>query len=202
MKTPMMASLLLFLVASTCVAAPLQKATFAGGCFWCVEEAFDKIEGVTSTVSGFSGGSLKNPSYKQVSSGKTQHIESVQVTFDPDKVSYNTLLYHFWQNVDPTVKNRQFCDVGAHYRSAIFVHTPEQKRLSQKSKAGVMSLLPRVHTEILDYTGFYPAEEYHQNYYKKNLVRYKFYKWNCGRKQRLEKIWTPIRIQKLKKFHH
>jgi peptide-methionine (S)-S-oxide reductase len=172
--------------------AQLETATFAGGCFWCVEEAFDKVDGVTSTVSGYIGGRTKNPTYKQVSAGGTGHAEAVQVTYDPAVVSYETLLNVFWRNIDPTDAGGQFCDRGDSYRSAIFYHGDHQQRLAEASKQALQRSKPfaePVATEIAPATEFYSAEEYHQDYYQKNPLRYKFYKWNCGREQRLESLW-------------
>ncbi|HMA71023.1 MAG TPA: peptide-methionine (S)-S-oxide reductase MsrA [Xanthobacteraceae bacterium] len=166
------------------------KATFAGGCFWCVESDFDKVPGVISTTSGYAGGTTVNPTYEEVGSGRTGHAESVEVVYDPTKVTYVQLLDTFWHNIDPLVKDRQFCDVGNEYRTAIFVHDAEQRRLAEESKKRVEAQLKaRVYTEIVDAGPFYRAEEYHQDYYLKNPVRYKFYRWNCGRDQRLEQIW-------------
>lgn len=177
--------------------APLPKpkageavATFAGGCFWCVESDFDHVPGVISTTSGYTGGKLANPTYHQVSAGGTGHTESVEVIYDPKKVSYAQLLDFFWRHVDPTVKDRQFCDHGNQYRTAIFVHNAEQKKLAEESKKKVAAELGKtIYTEIADAGTFYPAEEYHQDYYKKNPAKYKFYRWNCGRDQRIEQIW-------------
>jgi peptide-methionine (S)-S-oxide reductase len=168
----------------------LAKATFAGGCFWCMEPPFEKLDGVISVTSGYTGGPKKNPTYEEVSSGGTGHAESVEIAYDPAKVSYQKLLDVFWHNVDPTVKNRQFCDVGEQYRTAIFYHGEEQKRLALESKAAIEKAKGfKVHTQIVMATPFYPAEEYHQDYYKKNPMRYKFYRYNCGRDQRLEQLW-------------
>jgi peptide-methionine (S)-S-oxide reductase len=165
-------------------------ADFAGGCFWCVESDFDHVPGVISTTSGYTGGTVKNPTYHQVSAGSTGHAESVQVIYDPKKVSYAQLLDYFWHHIDPTVKDRQFCDVGHQYRTAIFVHNAEERRLAQDSKKKVAAELKTpIYTEIDDAGKFYPAEEYHQDYYKKNPVQYKFYRWNCGRDQRIKQIW-------------
>ncbi|HLK81962.1 MAG TPA: peptide-methionine (S)-S-oxide reductase MsrA [Xanthobacteraceae bacterium] len=166
------------------------KATFAGGCFWCVQADFDKVPGVISTTSGYTGGTTVNPTYAEVGSGRTGHAEAVEVVYDPAKVSYGQLLDAFWHDIDPLVKDRQFCDVGNEYRTAIFVHDEEQRRLAEESKKRVEAQLKApVYTEIVPAGPFYPAEEYHQNYYLKNPVRYKFYRWNCGRDQRLEQIW-------------
>ncbi len=170
----------------------LEKATFAGGCFWCMEEAFDKVEGVSSVVSGYTGGNKENPTYKEVSAGGTGHTEAVEVLYDPTKVTYGQLLDSFWRNIDPTTPDRQFCDGGNQYRSAIFYHGEEQKRLSEQSKLAVeqrKSFKEPIVTEIVQASMFYPAETYHQDFYTKNPIRYKFYKWNCGRAQRLEELW-------------
>ena len=171
-----------------------EKASFAGGCFWCTEEAFEKIPGVISAVSGYQGGSVKNPSYEQVSSGRTGHTEVVEVTFDPAKVSYDKLLDAFWVNHDPTVLTRQFCDSGSQYRPEIFYYTEEQKRLAEASKEKWNKQKPfkqPLLTPITKAGPFYPAEDYHQDYYKKNSSRYHYYKTACGRAQRLEQIWGP-----------
>lgn len=168
------------------------KATFAGGCFWCMEEAFEKVEGVVSVISGYTGGQLANPTYEQVSAGGTGHAESIEVTYDPNKVTYQHLLEVFWHNVDPTTPNAQFCDHGNQYRTAIFYHDETQKRLIDESKQALKSSksFPQpIVTEIVPASIFYPAEDYHQDFYKKNPVRYKFYKWNCGRSQRLKQLW-------------
>ena len=170
-------------------AAEGTTATFAGGCFWCMEHAFDHVPGVISTSVGYTGGSEPNPTYKQVSSGSTGHVESVQVVFDSAKVTYAELLETFWRNIDPTVKDRQFCDVGRQYRSAIFYHDSEQERLAKASKEALSDRFPLIHTEIESASTFYQAEKYHQKYYKKNPVRYRFYRYTCGRLQRLEEIW-------------
>jgi peptide-methionine (S)-S-oxide reductase len=171
-------------------AAATAKATFAGGCFWCVEADFDKVPGVISTTSGYTGGTTVNPTYREVGSGRTGHAESVEVVYDPAKVTYAQLLDAYWHNIDPLVKDRQFCDVGDEYRTAIFVHDEEQRRLAEESKKRVEAQLKApVYTEIVAAGAFYPAEEYHQDYHLKNPIRYKYYRWNCGRDQRLEQIW-------------
>ena len=165
-------------------------ATFAGGCFWCTEADFDKLPGVISTTSGYTGGRVANPSYTQVSAGGTGHAEAVEVVYDPHKVSYDELLSYYWRHVDPTVKNRQFCDVGEQYRTAIFVHDDEQRRLAEASKKKVEAALKQpIYTEIVPAGPFYKAEDYHQDFYQKNPTKYKFYRWNCGRDQRLEQLW-------------
>lgn len=168
------------------------KAYFAGGCFWCMEEVFEKVEGVLSATSGYMGGTVASPSYEEVSAGRTGHAESVEVIYDPAKVSYQKLLEAFWHNVDPITPNAQFCDHGSQYRSAIFFQTDEEKRASEASKQGIEQsrrFTEPIVTQIVMASQFYPAEEYHQDFYKKNPVRYKFYKYNCGRAQRLETLW-------------
>ncbi len=171
-------------------------ATFAGGCFWCTEADFDKVPGVLSTTSGYIGGTVVNPTYKQVSSGKTGHVEAVQVRFDPAKTSYAKLLAAFWPTIDPLTANGQFCDHGPQYRSAIFYHDAEQKREAEASKAALEAsgrFNQPVVTEILPATAFYPAEEYHQDYYHKNPIRYRYYRSNCGRDARLAELWGIVR---------
>lgn len=171
-----------------------QKATFAGGCFWCMEHPFDALPGVLSVTSGYTGGKGENPSYEEVCSGKTGHAEAIQVVYDPSKVGYEQLLEIFWHNIDPTVKDRQFCDIGNQYRTAIFFHTPEQQRLAEASKASLekSGQIKQIVTEIVPAQPFYPAEEYHQQYYLKNPQRYNFYRSHSGRDQRLDAIWrTP-----------
>ena len=170
----------------------LSKAYFAGGCFWCMEEAFEKVEGVLSATSGYMGGTVANPSYEEVSAGRTGHAESVEVVYDPARVSYQKLLDAFWHNVDPITPNAQFCDHGSQYRSAIFFQTDEEKRESDISKQAIEQskrFTEPIVTQIVMASQFYPAEEYHQDFYKKNPVRYKFYKYNCGRAKRLEELW-------------
>jgi len=174
----------------------LAKATFAAGCFWCTEEAMDKVPGVISTTSGYMGGSRKNPTYQEVSSGATGHTEVLQVVYDPTKVSYERLLEQFWVNHDPTVKDRQFCDIGSSYRPSIFWHDEEQKRLAEASKARWDKAKPfkqPIVTPIVKATEFWPAEDYHQDYYLKNPVRYKFYVTGCGRYARLDELWGKLR---------
>ena len=167
-------------------------AIFAGGCFWCTEADFDKVPGVISTTSGYIGGKVANPTYKQVSSGKTGHIEAVQVRFDPEKTSFAKLLTAFWPTIDPLTPNAQFCDEGSQYRSAIFYHNADQRRQAEASKAELEAsgrFTQPIVTEILPATEFYPAEEYHQDYYKKNPVRYSYYRNGCGRDARLAQVW-------------
>jgi peptide-methionine (S)-S-oxide reductase len=170
----------------------LGKATFAGGCFWCMEHPFDEIPGVVSVTSGYTGGQKMNPTYEEVSAGGTGHAESVQVVYDPARVTYEKLLNVFWHNIDPTAKDRQFCDSGYQYRSAIFYHNEGQHRLALQSKALLekdKTFKEPVVTEIAQATEFYPAEDYHQHYYKKNPIRYKYYRHGCGRDQRLKELW-------------
>jgi peptide-methionine (S)-S-oxide reductase len=168
------------------------KATFAGGCFWCMEPPYDKLDGVISTISGYTGGKKKNPTYEEVSAGNTGHAEAVQITYDPKKISYEKLLDVFWHNVDPLAANRQFCDVGSQYRTAIFYHDETQKRLAEESKKAIAKRFKEaIVTEIVAASEFYPAEDYHQDYYIKNPLRYKYYRYSCGRDQRLEALWGP-----------
>jgi peptide-methionine (S)-S-oxide reductase len=177
--------------ASPSAPPPRVVATFAGGCFWCVEADFDKVAGVISTTSGYIGGKVANPTYNQVVGGTTGHTEAVEIVYDPSKVSYRKLLDVFWRNHDPLAKNRQFCDSGEQYRAGIFYHDEEQKRLAEETKKAVQTrFAPRVvHTEVTKATPFYKAEDYHQDYYQKNSMRYSFYRFNCGRDQRLEELW-------------
>ena len=169
-----------------------EKATFAGGCFWCMEPPFKGMAGVISITSGYTGGTKKNPTYEEVSSGATGHAEAVQVVFDPSKVNYGKLLDIFWKNIDPTVKNGQFCDFGPQYRTAIFYHNEEQRRTAEASKKAIeaSNRFPQgIQTEILAASEFYPAEEYHQSYHEKNPLRYKLYRSGCGRDERLKELW-------------
>lgn len=168
------------------------KAIFAGGCFWCMEPPFDKLSGVISTTSGYVGGQKKNPTYEEVSSGFTGHAEAVQILYDPRKVSYQKLLEVFWHNIDPTAKNRQFCDIGSQYRSGIFYLDAQQKRLAEESRAALGKSKPfkdAIVTEITAAAEFWPAEEYHQDYYLKNPLRYSYYRTGCGRDARLKQLW-------------
>lgn len=170
------------------------RATFAGGCFWCMEPPYDKLDGVISTVSGYAGGHVVDPSYRSVTTGRTGHTEVVQVTYDPNVISYEKLLEVFWVNIDPTTPNRQFCDVGNQYRTAIFSHDNEQQQLAEVSKQQLETsgVLPGpVVTEIEPLDAFYPAEDYHQDYYRKNPLRYNFYRTSCGRDARLKELWKP-----------
>jgi peptide-methionine (S)-S-oxide reductase len=167
-------------------------ATFAGGCFWCMEPPFDKLDGVLATTSGYIGGTKKYPTYEEVSAGYTGHTEAVQVLYDPKRVSYEKLLEVFWHNIDPTVKDRQFCDVGSQYRTGIFVHTDEQRRAAEASKAALETSKPfkaPIVTPVVMAGEFWPAEDYHQDYYVKNPVRYSYYRTGCGRDARLKELW-------------
>ena len=204
-KGSMMTMLLSFVAAATVVAGndpggkttepdtgKFEKATFAGGCFWCMEAPFDKLPGVVSVTSGYTGGNMKNPTYKQVSAGGTGHAEAVQIVYDPTRIGYTKLLDVFWHNTDPTVIDRQFCDVGSQYRTGIFYHSEEQRLLALKSKEALEKSKPfkgPVVTEVTEAGEFYPAEEYHQHYYKKNPIRYRYYRNGCGRAQRLKELW-------------
>lgn len=178
---------------ATDTAKPIyETATFAGGCFWCMEPPFDNVEGVVSTTSGYTGGHKKDPTYKEVSHGGTGHAEAVQIVYDPKKVSYTELLNIFWRNVDPTNAHGQFCDSGDQYRSEIFYYNEEQRRLAVASEQDLEKQKPfaaSVVTRITPATAFYPAEEYHQDYYQKNPIRYKYYRFSCGRDQRLQELW-------------
>lgn len=166
------------------------EAVFATGCFWCTEADFDKVPGVIATTSGYAGGKLANPTYEQVSAGDTGHIEAVRVVYDPRRVSYAALADHAFRTSDPLDSGGQFCDRGHQYRAAIFVANPEQRRAAEAAKARTAKALGKpVATLILRASKFYPAEAYHQDYYKKNPVRYRFYRWNCGRDQRLKEVW-------------
>jgi peptide-methionine (S)-S-oxide reductase len=172
--------------------AGMAVATFAAGCFWCTESDFDKVAGVVSTTSGYTGGSKANPTYYEVGNGRTGHTEGVRIVYDPKKVTYQKLLDVYWRNVDPFDARGQFCDKGSQYRPEIFVHDAEQKQLADASKAAVEKKLKRqVAVKITPAATFYVAEDYHQDYYNKNPVRYKFYRYNCGRDARLEAIWGP-----------
>ncbi len=189
---PVLAFLVAALGAAFAQTAPKQEvATFAGGCFWCTEADFDKVPGVISTTSGFIGGTVANPSYQQVTTGTTGHTEAVEIVFDPAKVTYQQLLDVFWRNHDPLAKDRQFCDRGNMYRPGIFFHSEAQRAQADASKKQVQSrFAPRVvHTEITKASTFYKAEDYHQDYHDKNPIRYKLYRFNCGRDQRLEELW-------------
>ena len=167
-------------------------ATFAGGCFWCMEPPYDELEGVVSTTSGYIGGHKANPTYREVSDGITGHAEAVRVVYDPSRIDYERLLEVFWKNIDPLTLDAQFCDVGTQYRTAIFYHDEAQRRAAEKSKQALEDsgrFESPIVTEITAAKTFYPAEEYHQDYYLKNPLRYKFYRFSCGRDDRLEELW-------------
>jgi len=171
------------------------KATFAGGCFWCMEEAFEKVPGVVSVVSGYTGGLAPNPTYQQVSAGGTGHAESIEISYDPARVTYDQLLQAFWHNIDPVAIDHQFCDYGRQYRSAIFYRDDAERRAAEASKRALEASKrfdQPIATEIVPSGPFYPAEEYHQDYYRKNPFRYHFYKWSCGRARRLKQIWGAM----------
>jgi peptide-methionine (S)-S-oxide reductase len=198
MRAISIVALLVATISGAAFAQPADKpmenravAIFAGGCFWCTEADFDKVDGVISTTSGFIGGKVADPTYNQVVTGATGHTEAVEIVFDPSKVSYQKLLDVFWRNHDPLAKNRQFCDSGSQYRPGIFYHSEEQRALAEEAKKTAQArFAPRmVHTEITKAGTFYKAEDYHQDFHTKNPVRYKFYRYNCGRDQRLEELW-------------
>ena len=171
-------------------AAATATAVFAGGCFWCTESDFDHIPGVVETLSGYTGGRVANPTYEQVSAGGTGHFEAVRIVYDPRRVSYANLVQRFLRTVDPLDSGGQFCDRGGQYRSAIFVRNAEERRIAEAARAQAQRTLGRpVATQILPRGAFYRAEEYHQDYYRKNPLRYRFYRWNCGRDARLEQVW-------------
>ena len=187
-----LAVIALALSALSAQAQTTAKATFAGGCFWCVESDFDKVPGVISTTAGYTGGNVANPSYEQVSAKHTGHAEAVQVVYDPAKVSYEQLLQKFWHSIDPTTVDRQFCDVGSPYRTAIFTHDAAQAAAAEASLATLEKSKPfkePIVTRIEPAGPFYPAEEYHQDYYKKNPVRYNYYRFACGRDARVQQLW-------------
>ncbi|MDE0031083.1 MAG: peptide-methionine (S)-S-oxide reductase MsrA [Deltaproteobacteria bacterium] len=180
----------LLLVAHTASAQQLPKAVFAGGCFWCVESDFDKVPGVVSTVSGYTGGKTADPTYRQVTAGGTGHYEAVEITYDPAKVGYEALLTAFWHSVDPTDDGGQFCDRGQSYETAVFVANDKERRLAEASKAAAQKQLDRpIVTPILPAGPFFAAEDYHQDYYKKNPVRYRYYRFSCGRNRRVRDVW-------------
>lgn len=170
----------------------LAVATFAGGCFWCMEAPFDALDGVISTTSGYTGGDVMQPTYEQVSAGSTGHTEAVQIVYDPSRISYAKLLEVFWKNIDPTTADRQFCDRGNQYRPGIFYHDQEQLAAAEASRAALEQSKPfdePIQVELTAAAQFYPAEDYHQDYYLKNPIRYRFYRLNCGRDKRLEALW-------------
>jgi len=194
MKTLILA--LAFLMPAAAHAQVSAKATFAGGCFWCIEEAFEKLPGVTAAVSGYMDGRTQNPTYEQISTGTTGHTEVVEVTYDPAKVSYEKLLQQFWINHDPTTIDRQFCDRGSQYRPGIYWHSEEQRKLAETSKTKWEKDKPfkeKIVTPVVKAGRFWPAEDYHQDYYKKNPLRYQFYVSGCGRYARLDQLWGKLR---------
>ena len=178
----------LMLLSTLAYAAP-QTAIFGMGCFWCGQADMDKAPGVIQTTVGYDGGKSPNPTYEKVSSGTTHYVESVKVVYDPSKVSYPQLLNYFWHHIDPTVKNAQFCDHGEQYRSVIFYLNAKQRQQALASLQSLKKTFPAVYTDIIPSTHFYPAETYHQDYYKKNPLRYEFYRWNCGRDARVKEVW-------------
>lgn len=198
MKQTVFAALLLAVSANAMAEAtskkPAQTATaiFAGGCFWCVEADFEKLEGVIAAESGYTGGSVANPTYEEVSAGRTGHTEAVKLTYDPTKVTYESLVEFFWRHIDPTVKDQQFCDHGSQYRSAIFWGNDQERAVVEKSRDALMKSgqFAKIYTEIGAASTFYSAEEYHQDYYKKNPVRYNYYRFSCGRDERVKEVWA------------
>lgn len=172
-------------------ATEVRTAIFAGGCFWCIEADFEKLPGVLAAESGYTGGRTANPSYEQVSAGNTGHTEAIRVSYDPQRLSYPQLLDYFWRHIDPTVRNRQFCDVGTQYRSGIYWQNEVERKAAESSRDALLASgkLPHIETEIVAATTFYPAEEYHQDYYKKNPIRYAYYRQGCGRDARVKQIW-------------
>ena len=189
MKAPV--ALLLALFSAGVLAAGPATAIFASGCFWCTESDFEKLPGVIAAESGYTAGKAVNPSYEQVSAGGTGHTEAVRVTYDPTRVTYGQLLDHFWRNVDPTVKDRQFCDVGSQYRSGIYWQTEAERAAAEQSRDALLKSgrFAQIHTEVVPATTFYPAEEYHQDYARKNPIRYNYYRRGCGRDARLQQLW-------------
>jgi peptide-methionine (S)-S-oxide reductase len=180
---------LTFSGAKTVMAQQYKTAIFAGGCFWCMEGPFERLDGVTNVLSGYSGGHIENPEYKQVSSGTTGHKEVIEITYDPEKVPYKTLLDIFWRNIDPFDPHGQFCDKGEQYSSAIYA-SDDEREIAEQSKKEIEELMGRtVATEILPVAPFYSAEDYHQDYYKRNKIRYSYYRGRCGRDKRLKEIW-------------
>jgi peptide-methionine (S)-S-oxide reductase len=192
-RAPLAALAALMLAGGLATPASAAEATaiFASGCFWCTEADFEKLPGVIGAESGYIGGRTENPSYEQVSAGATGHAEAVRLRYDPERVSYERLLAHYWRNVDPTVKDRQFCDQGTQYRSAIFYLDEAQRKAAEASRDALLASgrFERIHTEIVAASTFWPAEEYHQDYYKKNPLRYGYYRHTCGRDARLEALW-------------
>ena len=198
MRKMFVAAGLLAAVAGGAAAAEPKTAIFAGGCFWCVESDYDKVPGVLDTVSGFTGGTVENPSYKQVTYGGTGHYEAVEVTYDPDRVSYEELVDIFWRTVDPTDGGGQFCDRGDSYRTAVFVADAAEQQAAEASKAEAEAALgQQIVTPVVEAGAFWPAEDYHQDYYEKNPLQYKYYRWRCGRDDRVEELWGAAAHQGL-----
>jgi peptide-methionine (S)-S-oxide reductase len=194
----MLAAGIVAALAGGALAGEPRTAVFAGGCFWCVESDFDKVPGVLDTVSGFTGGTVENPSYKQVTYGDTGHYEAVEVTYDPDRVGYQQLVDIFWRTVDPTDAGGQFCDRGDSYRTAVFVADDAERGVAETSKAEAEAALGQeIVTPVLEAGAFWPAEEYHQDYYEKNSLQYTYYRWGCGRDQRVEELWGDAAHQGL-----
>lgn len=191
----------ILLMCASVVYAQTKTAVFAGGCFWCMQSDFDKVKGVVKTIAGYDGGTQLNPTYGTVSSGKTNYAESLEVVYNPKVVTYKQLLNYFWRHIDPTVKDAQFCDHGKQYRSAIFYVNNNQKQQAIASIKQVKKLFPNVYTQVVASTKFYAAEKYHQDYYKKNPIRYKYYRWNCGRDARVEKVWKGKYLVDLSNLH-
>ena len=190
MKRIILTVIALLLIAYAASAQQLEKAVFAGGCFWCVESDFDKVPGVVSTVSGYTGGKTKDPTYRQVTAGSTGHYEAVEITYDPAKVSYEMLLAAFWRSVDPTDDGGQFCDRGQSYETAVFVANEKERALAEASKKAAQKLLDKpIVTPILAAAPFYEAEDYHQDYYKNNPFRYRYYRFSCGRDRTVKDLW-------------
>jgi len=172
----------------------IKTAVFAGGCFWCVEADFEKLDGVIKTESGYAGGKEKDPSYKDVSAGRTTHAEVAKIYYDPKRITYAELLDKFWHSIDPTVKDRQFCDVGSQYRTAIFYQNDDEKKLAEKTKKRAEEVLGlKIYTQVEKLDEFYIAEDYHQDYYKKNPIRYKYYRYSCGRDKRVKEVWHLLK---------
>jgi len=190
-RLPLMLSMLLLGGTAQAQTAAPASAVFGGGCFWCIEADFEKLPGVLTVESGYSGGALAYPTYEQVSAGNSGHIEVVKVNYDPAKVTYSALLDYFWHHIDPTVKDRQFCDVGKQYRSAIFVENDAQRAAVEASRAAILKAgtIKQIYTDTIALTTFYPAEDYHQDYHKKNPVRYAYYRFSCGRDARVAQVW-------------
>jgi peptide-methionine (S)-S-oxide reductase len=187
---PVLAAAALTFLTSAAHAATA-TAIFAGGCFWCVEKDFEKLPGVVEAVSGYTAGKTANPTYQQVSNGQTGHTEAVKVTYDPAKVSYSQLVEYFWRHIDPTVKDRQFCDVGSQYRSGIYWQNEAERATAEASRDALLNSgrFSTIHTELAPSSAFYLAEDYHQDYYKKNELRYNYYRLSCGRDARVKKLW-------------